>query len=671
MPDTNKVFQTRIQLKYDTYENWIAADPILKKGEMAIATIPKGNTTSKLQNLPNVVLKIGDGTSRYSILPFVSGLAADVYGWAKAETKPSYTASEITGLQDAIEQYSDYDTNTQYRIVQVVDEKKVAIPGKYQLQSKELSGDWQNVTDPEGNTDSLIDVTDAFGRIATLETTIEGLTGGAGSIASQIDAAIKKLNATISNRTNENAVNADGLDVTIVQENGTLKSVTATIKEGTYDAAGAASAVLGKDTDAVGAATVHGANKAAAAAQAKAEEAATAAAQEVTDREAAIARLSYTGYDAGVADNSETISFVGEISEANGVVSATRRDLKFKTAYNSENNKVATEADVKAVVDKFSKSLTYKGMLDELPTDVSGYKAGDVIIVKTLEYIFDGTKFDQFGDEGIADAVKTSLTSDPQPGATNKTITSIVQTNGMVTATYDEISISGDQVKLDKEGGTPGEKETLTERLTSIKKGASAEVTALAQRVNANAAAIETLNGGVEVANSVDKKINDKVVSLVSTVSQDAAKANGQLALTIVQENGTLKSVSGSIKAGTYDVAGAAATVLGKDTDTAENKTVYGAFAAAATAQTSADNAASAITKLTSDGAVATETQPNGQFGVLTQVRQTNGAISKGAEVMLHKVAASGKINDLDQEIGANNKPVWIVFDCGSATEVM
>ena len=665
MPDTNKVFQTRIQLKYDTYENWIAADPILKKGEMAIATIPEGNTTSKLQNLPNVVLKIGDGANKYSILPFVSGLAADVYSWAKASTKPSYAASEITGLQEAIEQYSDYDTNTQYRIVQAVNEEKVAIPGKYQLQSKELSGDWQNVTD------SLIDVTDAFGRIATLETTIEGLTGGAGSIASQINAAIKKLNATISNRTNENAVNADGLDVTIVQENGTLKSVTATIKEGTYDAAGAAAAVKGESTDTATENTVFGAKAAAAAAQAKAEEAATAVAQEVTDRQAAITNLSYTGYIAGVADNSETISFVGEISEANGVVSATKRDLKFKTAYNSENNKVATEADVKAVVDKFSKSLTYKGMLDKLPTDVSGYKAGDVIIVDKLEYIFDGTKFDQFGDEGIADAVKKSLTSEAQPGATNKTITSIVQTNGMVTATYDEISISGDQVKLDKEGGAAGEKETLTERLTSIKEGASAEVTALAQRVNANTTAINVLNGDVETVGSVDKKINDKVKDLVSTVSQDAAEANGQLALTVVQENGTLTSVSGSIKAGTYDAAGAAAAVLGGSTDTAENKTVYGAFAAAAAAQSSADNAASAITKLTSDGAVATETQPNGQFGVLTQVRQTNGAISKGAEVMLHKVAASGKINDLDQEIGANNKPVWIVFDCGSATEVM
>lgn len=658
MPDTNKVFQTRIQLKYDSYDSWLAADPVLKKGEMAIATIPEGNTTSKLQNLPNVVLKIGDGASKYSRLPFVSGLAADIYGWAKAANKPSYAASEITGLQEAIEKYSDYDTNTQYKIVQAKDDENAVIPGKYQLQSKELDGDWQNVTD------SLIDVTDAFGRIATLETEIEGLTGGAGSIASQIDAAIKKLNATISNRTDENAVNADGLDVTIVQENGTLKSVTATIKEGTYDAAGAAAAVLGKDTDAAGASTVFGANKAAAAAQTKAEEAAAAAAQEATDRDNAIKKLNYTGYEAGVADNSETISFVGEISEANGIVSATKRDLKFKTAYNSESNKIATEADVDAVVEKFSKSLTYKGMLEALPTDVSDYKTGDVVIVGTLEYIFDGTKFDQFGDEGVADAVKKSLSAPAQTGTADETITTIVQNNGMVTATRSKISISGDQVKLDKEGGEEGEKETLTERLASIKSGASADVTALEEKVNANKAAIDTLNGTVETAGSVDKKINDKVVNLVSTVSQDAAEGNGQLALTVVQENGTLKSVSGSIKAGTYDAAGAAAAVLGDDADTADDKTVYGAFAAAAAAQKSADDAASAITKLTSEGAVATETQTDGKFGVLTQVKQTNGAISKGAEVMLHKVAASGKIDDLDQT-------AYVIFDCGSANTVM
>lgn len=39
MPDINKVFQTRIQLKYDTYANWSTNNPVLKAGEMAIATV--------------------------------------------------------------------------------------------------------------------------------------------------------------------------------------------------------------------------------------------------------------------------------------------------------------------------------------------------------------------------------------------------------------------------------------------------------------------------------------------------------------------------------------------------------------------------------------------------------------------------------------------------------
>ena len=39
MPDINKVFKTRIQLRYDTYVNWVTNNPILKAGEMAIATV--------------------------------------------------------------------------------------------------------------------------------------------------------------------------------------------------------------------------------------------------------------------------------------------------------------------------------------------------------------------------------------------------------------------------------------------------------------------------------------------------------------------------------------------------------------------------------------------------------------------------------------------------------
>ena len=35
----NHTLNTRIKLKYDSYENWIAKDPVLLAGEVAIATV--------------------------------------------------------------------------------------------------------------------------------------------------------------------------------------------------------------------------------------------------------------------------------------------------------------------------------------------------------------------------------------------------------------------------------------------------------------------------------------------------------------------------------------------------------------------------------------------------------------------------------------------------------
>ena len=85
---------TRIALKYDTLANWNASQFILKKGEVAICSLDTGETAEQ-STPPAVLLKVGDGTRRFSELPWASGLAADVYGWAKAATKPTYTASEV------------------------------------------------------------------------------------------------------------------------------------------------------------------------------------------------------------------------------------------------------------------------------------------------------------------------------------------------------------------------------------------------------------------------------------------------------------------------------------------------------------------------------------------------------------------------------------------------
>jgi hypothetical protein len=98
------VLTTKIQLRYGTYDQWMNSTLILLEGEAAICTFPDDRVIESLSNStpirtpPAVGLKIGDGQHYFYELPWVQGIAADVYNWAKTSTKPSYSANEITGL---------------------------------------------------------------------------------------------------------------------------------------------------------------------------------------------------------------------------------------------------------------------------------------------------------------------------------------------------------------------------------------------------------------------------------------------------------------------------------------------------------------------------------------------------------------------------------------------
>ena len=90
----DKILKTRISLKYDTREHWQNSTLGLNKGELAIVEIPTADPDNK--QLPPVMFKVGgDGKKTFNELNWASALAADVYGWAKAKTKPSYTAAEV------------------------------------------------------------------------------------------------------------------------------------------------------------------------------------------------------------------------------------------------------------------------------------------------------------------------------------------------------------------------------------------------------------------------------------------------------------------------------------------------------------------------------------------------------------------------------------------------
>lgn len=196
---------TRIQLKYDTYTNWTTNDPVLLAGEVAITTVPTAQ--GDISQVPAVLMKVGDGTKKFSELNWVSAIAGDVYPWAKAATKPTYAASEITGLEDFIAGEIQ-DTDTTYQLVSVDDTT-------FKLQSKAKGSDtWTDVGAP----------------ISIKYTLTEGTVNG--------------------------TVSFNGTDVTVHGLGTAAFSATTD-----FDAAGAADAVKGIADDTATAITVYGARK--------------------------------------------------------------------------------------------------------------------------------------------------------------------------------------------------------------------------------------------------------------------------------------------------------------------------------------------------------------------------------------------------------------------------
>lgn len=157
------VLETKIQLRYGTYSQWMNSDVILMQGEAAICAFPNNRVIETLSNSrpentpPAIGIKIGDGTHYFSELPWVQAIAADVYNWAKASYKPSYSAQEIEGLQSFVENLvgGDVDVNIAPRIYQLTRGTDENID-KYYLRYKENNEDSPWILD----TSNYIDLSD-------------------------------------------------------------------------------------------------------------------------------------------------------------------------------------------------------------------------------------------------------------------------------------------------------------------------------------------------------------------------------------------------------------------------------------------------------------------------------------------------------------------------------
>lgn len=93
-----KILNTRLQMKYDSYANWTSttlgdgkgANYILKAGEIGICYLPASYSEGQVTGTtpPQILMKVGDGTSTFAQLPWTSAKSADVYAWAKQASLP-------------------------------------------------------------------------------------------------------------------------------------------------------------------------------------------------------------------------------------------------------------------------------------------------------------------------------------------------------------------------------------------------------------------------------------------------------------------------------------------------------------------------------------------------------------------------------------------------------
>ena len=347
MPTLN----TRIKLKYDTLANWSTANPVLLAGEVAVVAIPTGSESTVGQvTKPAIVFKVGDGTTEFNTLPYASGLAADVYSWAKAATKPSYTAGEV-GADAA---------GTAAGLIGQLDVTDSAVGGQYVSAVSQVDGKIQ-VTRASLPTVNIPEYTLQAGDE---EGTIELLKDGAVVGTAVEVTGWAELVAEVAAKYVKPAGGIPKTDLASDVQTSLGKADTA-VQPGDLGALATKDTIVEADiTGTISTSKISGLG-------------ALATANTVTQSQ--VEGLSTAL--AGKADTTTVNGIEGRLTAAEGEIDTLQGQIGGLTG-----------------------AMHFKGVLEELPEDLSSYNAGDVVVVGQVEYVCvdnDGEKsWYELGDEG-------------------------------------------------------------------------------------------------------------------------------------------------------------------------------------------------------------------------------------------------------------------------------
>lgn len=214
------------------------------------------------------------------------------------------------------------------------------------------------------------------------------------------------------------------------------------------------------------------------------------------------------------------------------------------TVGNAESGLVKDVNDLKGQIGGVTGALHFKGVVEELPEDLSTYNEGDVILVGNKEYVCndeDGTKsWVELGDEGSYALKTTTVNGKPlsanitltatdvgaDPAGTasnaiaaldvsaitvgaNQTLASISQTDGIIAATPVAINIEQSQVN------------GLTAAIAS--KANTTDVTAIQGTVS-------NIEANVEAIQGAGYQTSAQVNALIANATIEPGKINGAVA---------------------------------------------------------------------------------------------------------------------------------------------
>lgn len=565
----NKTFNNvRLKLRYDTYENWVANDPTLLAGEVAIAVVAtKQNGTVNF--VPSALIKVGTGTNKYSELDFIYAKAADVLAACKTEEG---LKAFINGV------IADAGIAT--------DEALTAV--KNDVNSlKTLVGDTAVATQISSAIAALnLETTyETKGAAAAVKTALLGdAATGYNTLGKLEDAVIAAQNT------------ADG--------KATMAEVEAKDYATKTEAQGYATAVVGTETDNKDKNTVYGA-KAYAKNLNDASNTRIAALETAVGEGGSVAGAISSAI--GALDMEEVVAGKGQIIEkvkqVDGKVTASTRaliaadiptidqsqvlnlttalagkqaSLAFEGTYNAETNKVTTKSYVDGVIAGLNGAMHFEGKVTGATFEkaVAGktYEAGDVVLYGYEERVYDGTEWHILGNENIY-AVKGEIVD-----ANIKDNAAIAQSKiaGLTDALAAKANtadlgtmaneVAADYVKKTEAvgyadiltqtsaGATYETKTDATAKLTAAKTYANDEIGKLAMaQVTAVAGTmmntIVQTNGKIEVttrditANDIPVLAQDKISGLATAL---AAKANDADLAAIAKSGSVMDLVQGA-----------------------------------------------------------------------------------------------------------------------------